>query len=213
MSTDALILELSTGLTPVRRRNIRREGLVLLAMVALELLLVAALGVTRPDMGAMILSPYMAWKLGSLAMLAMVSAVVALLSFSPPSSTRRGLAALSCLAALAIVAGVFISSSTQNARGIVERLEPMHGMICMAAIIVLALPIMATLTILMRRAAPANARHSAIAAGLAGATGGALVFAFCCPMNDPLYIVTWYPLAIAAVAACARWLLPRRFRL
>lgn len=213
MSTDALILELSTGLTPVRRRNVRREGLALLALIALELLLVVALGMTRPDIAEMILSPYLVWKLGSLALLAMASAAVALTSFSPHSSTRRGLTTLSCLFSLAIIAGALITSSTQSARGFVERLEPVHGMMCMAAIIVLTLPIMVALTILMRRGAPMNAKQSATAAGLAGATGGAFVFAFCCPMNDPLYIITWYLLAIATVAVSARWLLPRRFRL
>jgi hypothetical protein len=72
---------------------------------------------------------------------------------------------------------------------------------------------MAMLALLMRRAAPAHPNASALASGLAASTCGALIFAFCCPMNDPLYIVVWYSAGCAAVTAMARWLLPRRFRL
>jgi hypothetical protein len=66
---------------------------------------------------------------------------------------------------------------------------------------------------LMRRAAPTQPKQSAIASGIASGTVGALVFAFCCPFNDPLYVVVWYSIACAAVAGAARWRLPRRFRL
>jgi hypothetical protein len=65
----------------------------------------------------------------------------------------------------------------------------------------------------MRRAAPTHPADSALASGIAASTCGAFIFAFCCPMNDPLYITVWYAVACAVVTAVARWLLPRRFLL
>ena len=51
------------------------------------------------------------------------------------------------------------------------------------------LPIVGLLGALMRRAAPTRPRLSALASGIAAGACGAVVFAFCCPFNDPLYVV------------------------
>ena len=167
----------------------------------------------RPDMGRVMLSPYIVWKIGSLALLAGVTCTVAMRSFAPPASSRRGLLLALALAVLLVVGGTFATSATDSSRSMIERLSPVHGMLCATSIVVLAMPIMAALAVLMRRAAPVHPKESALASGLAAATLGGLVFTACCPMNDPLYIAVWYSVAVAIVALAARWLLPRRFRL
>lgn len=212
-STDALILDLSGDLVPVRRRNVRCEVAALAALVAVELALILAAGGMRPDMGGVILSPLMAWKIGGLALLAGVSCTVALRSFAPPPFSRRNLVLACALAILVMVAGVFVTSAADSGRPLIERLSPARGLGCATAIVVLALPLMTLLAVLMRRAAPVHPSRSALAAGLAAAICGALVFTVCCPTNDPLYIAVWYSVGIAVVAAAARWLLPRRFHL
>jgi hypothetical protein len=212
-STDALIRDLSSDLAPVRRRSLRLEAGALLALGAAEVALLLMAGAMRHDMGQAILALPMLWKVGSLAVLAAASGAVAIRSFAPPARSRRGLGLLLALAALAILAGVFATPAVDSGRALVERLSPLNGLCCTAAIVVLATPVMALLGFLMRRAAPLNPGRSALATGLAAATTGALVFTVCCPMNDPLYVVVWYSAGIAAVAAVARWLLPRRFRL
>lgn len=212
-STENLILDLSTHLTPVQRRNVRREAGALLALGAAELALIVLFGAMRPDIGRVILSPYMAWKIGSLALLAGVSCAIAIRSFVPPASARRGLMLPLGLAGLAMIGGVFVTPSAASGRSLLDRLSPADGLLCAVAIVVLALPMMALLAVLMRRAAPAYPKRSALAAGLAASTCGALIFTACCPMNDPLYVVVWYSIAVAGVTAVARWLLPRRFRL
>lgn len=213
MSNDALILDLSANLAPVRRRSVPREAGLLLALGAIELGLFLGMGLMRPDMGAMIGSAYMLWKLGSLGLLAAVSSALAIRSFAPTAAPRRGMAMMLALSGLALLAGGFVGSGAEEGRSIVERLSPVHGMLCATAIVVLSLPMMAMLAVLMRRGAPAYPEGSALAVGVAAGTCGALVFAFCCPINDPLYIVVWYSAGCAAVTAIARWLLPRRFRL
>jgi hypothetical protein len=212
-STDALIQDLSAQLVPVQRRSVRREAAALLALGAAELAIVLMSGVMRPDLGRVILSPYMAWKIGSLAVLAVASCVVAIRSFAPSASLRRGLALLPVLAGLAMIGGAFVTNAADSSRSIMDRLMPAHGILCAVSIVALALPVMALLGVQMRRAAPVRPTQSAWVSGIAASTCGALIFTACCPMNDPLYIIVWYSLGIAAVAAAARWLLPRRFRL
>jgi hypothetical protein len=212
-STDALILGLSADLAPVRRRNVRREVAALAALAAVELAVIVMAGGARADLGEVILSSFMAWKVGGLALLAGVSCAVALRSFTPPTTSRRDLVLAFALAALVVAFGALVTSAAESGVPLIERLSPWRGLRCAVAIVALALPLVTLLAVLMRRAAPVHPKRSALATGLAAATCGALVFTVCCPANDPLYIVVWYSAGIAAVSAAARWLLPRRFRL
>ena len=212
-STDALILQLSSGLPPVKRRRVSRDAAALLALGAVELALVVLTAGLRPDMGRVIGAPFMIWKIGSLGVLAGLCCAVAIRSFAPPTSRARNLKIVLGLAVLAIVAGLTVTPPVDLGRPLMERLAPAHGLICAGAIVTLSLPLMVMLGVLMRRAAPVSPRRSALASGLAAATTGALIFTVRCPMNDPLYIVTWYTFGVAIVSATARWLLPRRFRL
>jgi hypothetical protein len=213
MSNDALILDLSANLAPVRRRSALREAAALLALGLAELALFLALGLMRPDMGQMIGSPYMLWKLGGLAILAMVSCAVAIRSFSPVVSPRRELIVALVLIPSVLIAGAFVNPGVGAGSTVLERLSPLHGLLCATSIVVLSVPLMAMLALLMRRGAPAYPQASALASGLAASTSSALIFALCCPINDPLYVIVWYSVGCAVVAATARWLLPIRFRL
>ena len=213
MSYDALIAALSSGLAPVQRRNLVREGALLVALCGMELALFLAMGAMRPDMRHAADSPYLMWRVGSLAFLAVTACAVAIRSFSPAARTRPGLILAGGLAAAAIVAGMFVTPSGAAHRALLDRIDPASGIVCATSIVVLSLPVMALLGALMRRAAPTQPRRSALAAGLAAGTCGAFVFAFCCPFDDPLYAVVWYGIGCGAVTAAARWCLPRRFRL
>lgn len=190
-----------------------RDVAALLTLGAAELALVVLTAGLRPDMGQVIDAPFMIWKIGSLAVLAALCCAVAIRSFAPPGLPSRDLKIILGLAGLTIVAGAVVTPSAELGRPVLERLAPGHGLVCTAAIVALSLPLVTMLGVLMRRAAPVSPRRSALAAGLAAATVGALIFTVRCPMNDPLYIVTWYAFGAAIVSAAARWLLPRRFRL
>jgi len=213
MSNDALIQELSADLSPVRRRSALREAGLLLALGVVELGLCLAFSLMRPDMGHMIGSTYMLWKLGSLMILAGFSGTIALRSFSPGTFPRRGVTVAIALAGAAMIAGLFVPPAAQTGSTLLDRLAPVHGLFCALAIVILSLPMLAMLATLMRRGAPVHPERSALSAGLAAGTAGAFVFAFCCPINDPLYIVVWYFVGCTTVATAARWLLPRRFSL
>ena len=213
MSNDRLILDLSSGLEPVRRRRMLREAGFIAALGAAELALFLGLGMMRPDMSHMGHSPFLMWRVGSLAILAGIACMVAIRSYSPTARPRRGVMLACTLAVVAIIGGMFVTPAGVSEQTLLQRLDPVHGLICAGSIFVLSLPVVAMLGTLMRRAAPTQPRLSALASGIAAGTVGALVFAFCCPFKDPLYVVVWYSIGCAAVAAVARWRLPRRFRL
>jgi len=213
MSNESLIADLSSDLTPVQRRSMLREGGLVLALGAAELMLFLSLGAMRPDMSHMAGSPFLMWRVGSLGLLAAIACVLAIRSFSPTAQPRRGLMLACALAVAAIVGGVFVTPDGASERALLDRIDPASGIMCATSIFVLSLPIVALLGALMRRAAPTQPRLSALASGIAAGACGAFVFAFCCPFNDPLYVVVWYTTGCAAVTAVARWCLPRRFRL
>ncbi|MBB3911863.1 NrsF family protein [Sphingomonas desiccabilis] len=213
MSNEALISGLSSELAPVRRRSMVREGALVLALCAVELALFLSLGVMRPDMNHVAGSPYLMWRVGSLGLLAVFACVLAVRSFSPTARPRQGLMLACAVAVLAIAASAFVAPEGVSDRALLDRIDPASGVKCATSIFVLSLPIAALLGALMRRAAPTQPRLSALASGIAAGACGAFVFAFCCPFNDPLYVVVWYSVGCAAVAGAARWRLPRRFRL
>jgi len=213
MSSESLIANLSSDLTPVQRRSMLREGGLVLALGAVELALFLGLGVMRPDMHHITGSPFLIWRVGSLGLLAVVACVLAIRSFSPTARPRRGLMLAGAFAALAIVGGTFVAPEGVADHSLLERINPLSGIMCAMSIFVLSLPVVTLLGALMRRAAPTQPGLSALASGIAAGACGAFVFAFCCPFNDPLYVVVWYSVGCAAVAAAARWSLPRRFRL
>jgi hypothetical protein len=213
MSNDSLILDLSAQLTPVRRRRMLREAGLVVALGATELALFLGLGMMRPDMSHMGHSPYLLWRVGSLAVLAAIACTVAIRSYTPTTHPCRGLMLACALAVVAVMGGMVVEPAGVGGRTLLERLDPVRGIVCAGSIFVLSLPVVVMLGVLMRRAAPTHPELSATASGIAAGTVGALVFAFCCPFNDPLYVVVWYSVSCAAVAGVARWRLPRRFRL
>ena len=214
MSNDALILDLAAGLAPVKRRSALRDGLWLLALAVIELVLLLSVGAMRPDMGRG--DPFALHGLEDRQPRASRRAELHdgdAAPSRPPALPRRELRIVLGLAGLAMIGGLFLASSVDRGRSLLDRLAPVHGLLCAVSIIVLSLPMMAVLAVLMRRAAPVHPGQSALASGFAASTCGALVFTICCPMNDPLYIVVWYSAGVAVVTALTRWLLPRRFRL
>ncbi len=209
MSHELLVDELSAGLTPVRRRDPMREVGWIAGLGALELTLFLAAGAMRPDMVAVIGHPFMWWKFGSLACLVVIGVVTAVRSFSPAVSPRRGLAISAFAVALTLVAGAAVTPDDALAATLVERLAPIRGLRCATGIVILSLPMLALLSVLMRKGASTHAEGSALAVGLAGGGWGAFVFTFYCDVNDPLYVVVWYSIGCAVVALAARAVLPR----
>lgn len=213
MSNDALIGRLSASLPPVRRRSVPRETGALIGLAGTELALFLAAGAVRSDMANAIQHPFMWWKLASLALIAAISGYTAIRSFSPTASPRSGLLLIGIVIGLTALAGAALDVDMTTGGSFASRLSPVHGLRCAAFIAALSLPMLGLLALLMRRGAPTHLEGSAVAVGLAAGSWGAFVFAFCCPANDPLYILVWYVAGCGAVTGVTRAILPKCFHL
>ena len=208
MKVDALVDELVRDLTPVRPRRLASDALVLGIACALELVLFLWVGAMRPDMPAAVARPAFWWKLTSMGLIAVGGGAVALLSFSPIRSPRRGLRWLVALIALCLACGSSLDAARHGWPTLAARLDWHDGWRCVAKMVLLSLPALAGLSVLMRRGAPTDTGGTAWAVGIASAAWGAFVFAFACPYDDTLYIALWYAVGCGLVILTARLVLP-----
>lgn len=209
MPNRQLVDRLVSDLKPVRRRSMGRDAAILGLLCATELVLFLGLGAMRPDMPMAMRLPSFWWKLVSLAVIALVSGVVAVLSLDPVRSPRRGLRFVAGIVALCLAAGWFVDASRGGLPTLAARLNWHDGLQCVAKMVALSVPAVVGLGLLMRRGAPTDAGGTALAAGVAAAAWGAFVFVFACPYDDPLYIAVWYAAGCGLVTGFARLVLPR----
>ena len=209
MGNERLVERLVSDLKPVRRRSVAAEAALLALAGAVELALFLGLGFMRPDMSAAMGQPSFWWRLGSLGIIALVGATVAVLSFNPLASPRRGLRLLAGLVALCLAAGWLVDAAGSGLPALVERLHWRYGLGCVAKMTALSVPAMLGLGLLMRRGAATDAGGTALASGIAAAAWGAFVFVFACSHDDPLYIAVWYAVGCGLVTGFARLVLPQ----
>lgn len=210
MKTDQLVDELVTDFKPVRPRSLAGDAQLLALLIAVEFGLYWLLGPGRDHTGeAMVSMPSFLWKLSSLAMLAVVSVLVALRSLDPTRSPRRGLGVIAALVALVLLVGWVVDATTIHAaQSFWQRLEIVDGVQCMLSIILLSIPPIVTLGWIMRRAAPTDLPGTALSIGIASAALGSFLFVFACPHSDPFYIMIWFMLSGVIVALVGRLTLP-----
>jgi hypothetical protein len=212
MRTDTLIDRLTNELKPVRRRTAWKDALALVVLCAVELGLFLVMGMARTDMPMAMHLPSFWWKLASLGLIGIVSGSVAIMSFDPVRSPRRGLRWIVALIAVCLASGWLLDASRDGLSPLISRLDWRDGLRCLYAMVVLSIPAVIGLGLLMRRGAPTDRAGTALAAGLAGAAWGAFVFVFACPFEDPLYVAVWYSLGCGTVTLFARLTLPRLTR-
>jgi len=212
MSYDSLINRLTEDLKPVRRRRLGADVMVVLVICAVELALFFALGFARSDMPVMMKQPTFWWRLVSLGLISLISGTLAILSFNPTYSPRRGIRWLALIISMCLVFGLCISAGPDGLDAIVHRLNWTNGVQCAGKMIALSIPPLVGLGVLMRRGAPTDTRGTALLVGLAAAAWGAFVFVFACPFNDPLYIAAWYSVGCGIVTLLSRFALPRLAR-
>ena len=204
-----LVERLAADLAPVRPRRPVREASVLLLLGAIELALLAALGLMRPDMHRAMGHMSFWWKLASLGLIAVLGGVTAIASLDPLHSPRRGLRRIGLALVVVIASGWLVDAAGAGFGALLARLMPSDGLACVAKMILLSLPALVALGLLMRRGAATEPGSTALAIGIAASAWGAFVFVFACPHDDPLYIAVWYAVGCGAVTAAARLLLPR----
>lgn len=129
------------------------------------------------------------------ALLAAASACIALARPLASRSWRRGVVVLAVLA----VSGLAIELMLAPAGSWGTRLVGSNARDCLKAIPVLALGPLVGLLLVLRRSAPASPILAGAASGALAAAAAAVLYAFHCFDDSPLFVLTWYPLAAVPV--------------
>jgi hypothetical protein len=200
METDQLIRTLAAD----NAHRARPVGLVLaLALLAAApvslVMFFATLGV-RPDAMTAMHNPFFDLKFA--VTLAMASSAIAIgLHLSRPEASLRGFAWLLLIPAALLAAGISGEMMIPQRLPMMTRLVGSNSRVCMTAIPLLSLPLLAAALIGLRHGAPARPAVAGAVAGLVSAGLAATLYASHCTDESPLFVATWYTIATALVAA------------
>jgi hypothetical protein len=117
----------------------------------------------------------------------------------------RYLLSLAVLAAIAVAIELAVAPMDTWGR----RLVGSNSLICLTAVPAFSLAPLVAVLVMLRSAAPSSPALAGAAAGLVAGSAGALLYAFHCFDDSPLFVVTWYGLALALVTTVG-WLVGRR---
>jgi hypothetical protein len=211
METEQLIRTLAADNT----EPARPVGFVLaLALVAAApvsvLMFVATLGV-RPDVMTAMHNPFFDLKFAVTLALA-ISAVVLSLHLSRPEALLRGWALLLLVPAGILAAGIGGEMMMPQRLPMMTRLVGNNSRACMTAIPLMSLPLLAGALYGLRHGAPSRPAVAGAVAGMMSAGLAATLYASHCTDDSPLFVMTWYSVATALVAAIGAWVGSRVLR-
>jgi len=199
MRTHELIRTLATdqGAAPVR---LERRLLTSLAgaLVCSAILFFLILG-PRGDLSDAATQPRFALKFVITLLLAATAAPLALRLVRPGAETRAlalGLAAAPMLLAMAVVIELF----ALPARSWGPSLIGSNAAVCLALVPLLSLPPLIGTLMTLRQGAPSRPSYAGAVAGLLAGGLGAALYAAHCPDDSPLFVASWYSIAIGATA-------------
>ncbi len=199
METDQLIRTLAAD-------NAQRAlpvGIVLaLALLAATPLSTAmfllGLGI-RPDIVVAVRNPFFDLKFAVTLALAIPATIISV-HLSRPEASLHGWGWL-LLAPILVLAGAIVSEMMLPQRlPMLTRLVGHNWLVCMSAVPVLSLPLLAAALFGLRRGAPSRPAVAGAVAGLLSAGFAATLYAAHCTDDSPLFVATWYTIAAAFVA-------------
>ena len=200
MDTDQLIRTLAAD-------NVHRAprvgfvlALALLAAAPVALLIFfAGLGV-RPDVMTAMHNPFFDLKFAVTLALA-ISAIMISLHLSRPEASLRGWAWLLMVPVGVLAAAIAGEMMLPQRLPMMTRLVGSNSRICMTAIPLMSLPLLAASLFGLRHGAPTRPAVAGAIAGLLSAGLAATLYASHCTDDSPLFVATWYTIATALVTA------------
>ena len=200
METDQLIRSLAAD----NARHAMPVGLVLaLALLSAApvsaAMFFASLGV-RPDVMTAMHNPFFDLKFAVTLALA-IPAIAVSLHLSRPEVSLRGWAWLLLIPAGLLVAGIGGEMMLPQRLPMMTRLVGNNSRVCMTAIPLMSLPLLAAALIGLRHGAPTRPAVTGAFAGLLSAGLAATLYASHCSDDSPLFVATWYTIATALVTA------------
>jgi hypothetical protein len=200
METDQLIRTLAAD----NAHRARPVGFVL----ALSLLAAAPVSVAmffaglgvRPDVMTAMHNPFFDLKFAVTLALA-IPAIAISLHLSRPEASRYGWAWLLLIPAGLLVAGISGEMMLPQRLPMMTRLVGSNSRLCMTAIPLMSLPLLAAALFGLRHGAPTRPAVTGAVAGLLSAGLAATLYASHCTDDSPLFVATWYTVATALVTA------------
>lgn len=200
MDTDHLIRSLAADNAHRTRPVGLTLAVALLAAAPVALLMFfAELGV-RPDVRSAMHNPFFDLKFAVTLALA-ISAIIVSLHLSRPEASLRGWGWLLMLPAGILVACISGEMMIPQRLPMMTRLIGHNSKVCMSAIPLMSLPLLAASLIGLRHGAPSRPALAGAIAGMMSAGLAATLYASHCTDDSPLFVATWYTLSTALVTA------------
>ena len=172
---------------------------LLVAVPVSTAMFLAGFGV-RPDVMTAMHNPFFDLKFVVTLTLA-ITAIIVSLHLSRPEASLKGWAWLLLIPAGILIAGIACEMMIPQRLPMMTRLIGRNSRICMTVIPLLSLPLLAAALIGLRHGAPTRPAVAGAIAGLLSAGFAATLYASHCTDDSPLFVATWYPIAIALVTA------------
>lgn len=197
MKTNDLIT-LMTKDAPVHMRYGRSFGIALaIGLVCSAVLLVAVIGY-RKDLATALETARVCFKVVVTVVLAVLAARLAVRIGRPGATLRPSVLLLILpflMVAGAVVAELFVLPPAAWKTSMMGR----NALSCLLLLPTLSLAPLAGLLWALRRGAPASPTGAGAASGFAAGAIAAAIYAWHCPDDSPLFLVTWYTMAVAIV--------------
>ena len=200
MDTDQLIRTLAQDNAHRARPVGFALMLALMAAAPVSLLMFFTELGFRPDIRTAMHNPFFDLKF-AVTLALVIAAVAVSLHLSRPEASLRGFGWLLLIPAGLLTAGIGGEMMMPQRLPMMTRLVGSNSRVCMTAIPLLSLPILAAALIGLRHGAPSRPAVAGAIAGLASAGLAATLYASHCTDDSPLFVATWYTIATAVVAA------------
>jgi hypothetical protein len=199
MDTDQLINTLAADNAHRARPVSHVLAMALLAAAPVSILMfVAELGV-RPDVGTAMHNPFFDLKFAVTLALA-AAAITISLHLARPEASLRGFVWLLAIPAGLLVAGISGEMMMPQRLPMMTRLVGHNSKVCMSAVPLMSLPLLAASLIGLRHGAPTRPAVAGAMAGLLSTGLAATLYASHCTDDSPLFVATWYTLAALIMA-------------
>ncbi|HEY2210028.1 MAG TPA: DUF1109 domain-containing protein [Bradyrhizobium sp.] len=200
METDQLIRTIAADNAHHARPVGFVLALALLAAVPVSMaMFFAELGV-RPDVMTAMRNPFFDLKFAVTLALA-IPAIAISLHLSRPEASLHGWAWLLLIPAGLLVIGTASEMMMPQRLPMMTRLVGHNWKVCLTAVPLLSLPLLAAALIGLRHGAPAKPALAGAMAGVLSSGLAATLYASNCTDDSPLFVATWYTLATIIVAA------------
>ncbi len=201
MDTNDLIRTLAADNDTHERSvgNLLLAALVLAVPVS-TLLFLTNLGV-RPDVMTAMRNPLFDLKFVVTIALAVVAIAISLHLSRPEASLGRWAWLLAIPVGLLGIGMMGEMMMMPNRAPMATRMIGSNSRICLTAIPLLSLPLLGAALVALRRGAPSRPAVAGAFAGVLSAGLAATLYAAHCTDDSPMFVATWYTLAIGFVAA------------